>query len=146
MKIAILNGPNLNLLGTREPEIYGNRSFEDFLAELKTRFPEVVFHYFQSNHEGALIDELQLLNNKTDGIIMNAAGYSHTSIALADTIAAINTPVVEVHISDIYKREPFRRHSYTALYAKHIITGKGLEGYAEAVTFLLTLLKRDRGT
>jgi len=139
MKIAILNGPNLNLLGTREPEIYGNRSFEDFLTELKARFFEVNFEYFQSNHEGALIDKLQALNNHVDGIIMNPAGYSHTSVALADTIAAINTPVVEVHISDIHKREPFRRHSYTALYAKHMIMGKGLEGYAEAVEWILKL-------
>jgi 3-dehydroquinate dehydratase-2 len=140
MKIAILNGPNLNLLGTREPEIYGSRSFEDFLKELKTRFIEVSFEYFQSNHEGALIDKLQALNNNVDGIIMNPAGYSHTSIALADTIAAINPPVVEVHISDIDKREAFRRHSYTALYAKHMIKGKGLDGYAEAVDYLVKLV------
>src|SRR6478609_449217 len=107
MKIAIINGPNLNLLGKREPEIYGSKSFEDFLTELKQRFPEVEFEYFQSNHEGALIDKMQLLNNNADGIILNAAGYSHTSIALADTIAAIDIPVVEVHISDIHKREDF---------------------------------------
>ena len=137
MKISILNGPNLNLLGKREPEIYGSKSFEEFLEELIERFPQVTFEYFQSNHEGALIDKMQSLNNIADGIILNAAGYSHSSIALADTIAAINTPVVEVHISDIHKREDFRRHSYTALYAKHMITGHGLEGYAEAVEFLL---------
>jgi len=139
MKIAIINGPNLNLLGKREPEIYGSKSFEDFLTELKQKFPDITFEYFQSNHEGALIDKMQSLNDVADGIILNAAGYSHTSIALADTIAAINTPVVEVHISDIHKREPFRRHSYTALYARHMITGHGLEGYAMAVTFLLGL-------
>lgn len=139
MKIAIINGPNLNLLGKREPEIYGSKSFEAFLEELKDRFPDITFEYFQSNHEGALIDKMQALNDITDGIILNAAGYSHTSIALADTIAAINVPVVEVHISDIHKREAFRRHSYTALQAKHMITGRGLEGYAEAVVFLLNL-------
>lgn len=133
MKIAIINGPNLNLLGKREPEIYGSKSFEDFFIELKQRFPDVEFEYFQSNHEGALIDKMQSLNDITNGIILNAAGYSHTSIALADTIAAINTPVIEVHISDIHKREPFRRHSYTALYARRMITGYGLEGYAMAV-------------
>jgi 3-dehydroquinate dehydratase-2 len=137
MKIAIINGPNLNLLGQREPEIYGSKSFEDFFTELKQRFREIEFEYFQSNHEGALIDKLQSLNNFADGIILNAAGYSHTSIALADTIAAINTPVVEVHISDILKREPFRHHSYTALYAKEMISGKGLEGYAMAVAWFL---------
>ena len=136
MKIAIINGPNLNLLGKREPEIYGSKSFETFLEELKERFPNITFEYFQSNHEGALIDKMQALNDSADGIILNAAGYSHTSIALADTIAAINVPVVEVHISDIHKREAFRRHSYTALQAKHMITGHGLEGYAEAVVFL----------
>lgn len=139
MKIAIINGPNLNLLGKREPEIYGSKSFETFLEELKQRYPAVAFEYFQSNHEGALIDKMQSLNGEVDGIILNAAGYSHTSIALADTIAAIHTPVVEVHISDINNREPFRKHSYTALFAKHMITGKGLEGYAMAVTFLLNL-------
>lgn len=137
MKIAIINGPNLNLLGKREPEIYGSRSFEDFLTELRQRFTDVEFEYFQSNHEGALIDKMQALNDIANGIILNAAGYSHTSIALADTIAAINIPVVEVHISDIHKREDFRRHSYTALFAKHMITGHGLEGYAMAVEFLL---------
>lgn len=139
MKIAILNGPNLNLLGKREPEIYGSQSFEDFFEQLKSKFPEVEFEYFQSNHEGVLIDKLQQLNGNVDGIVFNPAGYSHTSIALADTIAAIQPPVIEVHISDIYKREPFRRHSYTALYAKHIITGKGLEGYVEAVGYLQKL-------
>jgi len=138
MKIAILNGPNLNMLGKREPEIYGSRSFEDFLPELRQRFPEVSFEYFQSNHEGALIDKLQALNDTADGVIMNPAGYSHTSIALADTIAAIRIPVVEVHISDIHKREPFRRHSYTALYARHMICGQGLEGYAIAASYLLS--------
>jgi 3-dehydroquinate dehydratase-2 len=139
MRITIINGPNLNLLGTREPDIYGNKSFDIFLQELRERFPQIIFEYFQSNHEGALIDKLQDIDGKVDGIIMNPAGYSHTSIALADTIAAISVPVIEVHISDIHKREPFRRQSYTALYAKHMITGYGLEGYAMAVDFLLNL-------
>jgi len=140
MKIAILNGRQLVLLGTREPEISGSQSFEDFFTELQSRFMEISFEYFQSNHEGALIDKLQALNNNVDGIIMNPAGYSHTSIALADTVAAINPPVIEVNISEIDKRETCRRHSYTALYAKHMIKGKGLEGYAEAVEYLVNLV------
>ena len=137
MHITIINGPNLNLLGSREPEIYGNQSFEDFFVQLKTRFPAVSFDYFQSNHEGALIDKLQQVSALTDGIILNAAAYSHTSIALADTIAAISTPVVEVHISNIHSREQYRQHSYTAAAAKGIIAGLGLEGYALAVAYFL---------
>jgi 3-dehydroquinate dehydratase-2 len=137
MHITIINGPNLNLLGTREPEIYGSKSFDTFLEELKLRFPAVTFDYFQSNSEGALIDKLQENNGQTDGIIFNGAGYTHTSIALADTIAAIGTPVVEVHISNIHARETFRQHSYTGANARGIITGLGLEGYALAVTWFL---------
>ncbi len=137
MHITIINGPNLNLLGTREPEIYGNQSFEDFFAILKTRFPVVSFDYFQSNHEGALIDKLQQVSGLTDGIILNAAAYSHASIALADTIAAITTPVVEVHISNIHAREQYRQHSYTAAQCKGVIAGLGLEGYALAVAYFL---------
>lgn len=137
MHITIINGPNLNLLGTREPEIYGNQSFEDFFAQLKTRFPAVSFDYFQSNHEGALIDKLQQVSALTEGIILNAAAYSHTSIALADTIAAITTPVVEVHISNIHAREQYRQHSYTAAQCKGVIAGLGLEGYALAVAYFL---------
>jgi len=137
MHITIINGPNLNLLGKREPEIYGSTSFDEFLVELKKRFAHVSFDYFQSNHEGALIDKLQSSNGNTDGIILNAAGYSHTSIALADTIKAIETQVIEVHISNIHAREDFRKQSYTAGAAAGVITGLGLEGYALAVTFLV---------
>lgn len=135
MHITIINGPNLNLLGTREPEIYGSKSFEDFLTELRERFPEVIFDYFQSNHEGALIDKMQHCQNATDGIIFNGAGYTHTSIALSDTIKAIATRVIEVHISNIHARESFRQHSYTGSNAVGVITGLGLEGYALAVAY-----------
>jgi 3-dehydroquinate dehydratase-2 len=137
MHLTIINGPNLNLLGTREPEIYGSRSFDDFLTELKERFTEIDFDYFQSNHEGELIDKLQSSSSQTDGIIFNGAGYTHSSIALADTIAAITTPVVEVHISNIHAREEFRHKSYTASKAIGVITGMGLEGYALAIRYFL---------
>ena len=138
MHLMIINGPNLNLLGTREPEIYGTQSFEDFLETLRARFPEVMLDYFQSNQEGALIDTMQACSGHTDGIIFNGAGYTHTSIALADTIAAIPVPVVEVHISNIHAREAFRHHSYTAARAVGAITGLGLEGYALAIQFFLS--------
>lgn len=137
MHLTIINGPNLNLLGTREPEIYGSRSFDDFLTELKERFTEIDFDYFQSNHEGELIDKLQSSSSQTDGIIFNGAGYTHSSIALADTIAAITAPVVEVHISNIHAREEFRHKSYTASKAIGVITGMGLEGYALAIRYFL---------
>ena len=137
MHLTIINGPNLNLLGKREPEIYGSKSFEDFLEELKQRFTSVEFDYFQSNHEGALIDKMQDCNGKTDGIIFNGAGLTHYSIALADTIAAIATPVIEVHISNIHAREEYRHKSFTAAKAVGAITGLGLEGYALAVRYFL---------
>lgn len=137
MHLTIINGPNLNLLGTREPELYGNRSFEDFFQELQARFPAVTFAYFQSNHEGALIDQLQACNGQTDGIIFNGAGYTHTSIAIADTIAALTIPLIEVHISNIHAREAYRQHSYSGARAKGVITGLGLEGYALAVQYFL---------
>ncbi|WP_118974713.1 type II 3-dehydroquinate dehydratase [Taibaiella koreensis] len=140
MHLTIVNGPNLNLLGTREPEIYGSRSFASFLEELKGRFPMVSFDYFQSNSEGALIDKLQACSGHTEGIIFNGAGYTHSSIALADTLAAISVPVVEVHISNIHAREDFRQHSYTGAKARGVITGLGLEGYALAVQYFLNLL------
>jgi len=136
MHLTIINGPNLNLLGIREPAIYGSKSFDTFLTELRERFPAIAFDYFQSNHEGALIDKMQDCSGKTDGIIFNGAGLTHVSIALADTIAAIDTPVVEVHISNIHAREAFRHQSFTAAKAVGVITGLGLEGYALAVRFL----------
>jgi len=133
MKILIINGPNLNLLGKREPEIYGHLSFEQYLPSLIERFPQHKFSYYQSNHEGCLIDMLQEADGQFDGVVMNPGAYAHTSIALADCIRAIAIPVVEVHISDISQREPYRRHSYTAEACRDCISGMGLEGYAIAV-------------
>ena len=133
MKILILNGPNLNLLGKREPEIYGTLSFDDYLPKIRERFPQHEIVYFQSNHEGTLIDRLQEADGQYDAVVMNPGGYAHTSIALADCIRAISIPVVEVHISDISKREPYRQHSFTAEACVKCISGLGLEGYAKAV-------------
>jgi 3-dehydroquinate dehydratase-2 len=138
MKIKIINGPNLNMLGTRQPHIYGNVRFEDYLLQLEADFKPVVLSYFQSNHEGALIDEIQsLTEGGYDALILNPAAYGHTSIAIADALACLSIPIIEVHISDIYKREPFRHHTYTAVHALHMITGKGLDGYKEAINLLL---------
>ena len=136
MKILILNGPNLNLLGKREPEIYGNISFDDYLPQLRERFPQHEIAYFQSNHEGVLIDKLQEADSQFDAVVMNPGGYAHTSIALADCIRAISVPVIEVHISDISKREPYRRLSFSAEACVKCISGLGLEGYAKAVETL----------
>lgn len=136
MKILILNGPNLNLIGRREPEIYGNQSLDDYFKEMRKRFPDCQIDAFQSNHEGALIDRLQEAMGRYDGVVMNPGGYAHTSIALADAIRAIQIPVVEVHISNIYEREEYRHHSYTAEAAVKAIVGHGLEGYAEAIDFI----------
>ena len=136
MKILILNGPNLNLIGKREPEIYGNQSLEDFFKTFKNRFPDCEIDSFQSNHEGVLIDKLHEAMGKYDGVVMNPGGYAHTSIALADAVRAIKIPVVEVHISNIYEREAYRHHSYTAEAAVKTIVGHGVEGYAEAVAIL----------
>ena len=137
MKILILNGPNLNLIGKREPEVYGNQSLDEFLQSMKKRFPDCVIDDFQTNHEGVLIDKLHEAMGKYDGVVMNPGGYAHTSIALADAVRAIGLPVVEVHISNVYEREAFRHHSYTAEAAVHSIVGHGLEGYAEAILFLI---------
>ncbi len=137
MHIYIINGPNLNLVGIREPEIYGTKSFEDFIPELNERFQDLELHYFQSNHEGEIIDMLQKIGFLECKIILNAGAYSHTSIAIADTIAAIKAPVIEVHISDITQRESFRHHTYTGAYVVKQIIGKGMEGYAEAISYFL---------
>ncbi|MFT3847013.1 MAG: type II 3-dehydroquinate dehydratase [Lacibacter sp.] len=137
-KIAIINGPNLNLLGKREPGIYGSQSFEEFLVELKAKFPEVEFHYYQSNVEGELINELQRVGFSYDGIIMNPGGYTHTSVAIGDAIAAIKTPVVEVHISNVHAREEFRHLSHVSAKAAGSIIGLGLKGYELAVSFLIS--------
>ncbi len=142
--ISIINGPNLNLLGRREQHIYGNQSFDEFYVELKKEFSQIKFNYRQSNHEGKLIDYLQAAGFEANhGIILNAAGYTHTSIALGDTVAAISAPVVEVHISNIYNREPFRHHSYVKPHAMHFICGLGLEGYRQAVIYLLNRQELD---
>lgn len=138
MTIFIINGPNLNLTGKRQTNIYGTTGFEEFIPQLQNRFPDVEIIYKQSNHEGQLIDWLQEADTQADGIILNAGAYTHTSIAIADAIAAISTPVVEVHISDIKHREPFRQHSYLTPVCKHTIIGHGLEGYGEAIKFLQT--------
>ena len=138
-KILILNGPNLNLLGKREPEIYGRMSFEEYLPTLRSAFPEMEFSYFQTNHEGVLIDRLQEADGRFDGVVMNPGAYAHTSIAIADCIRAITIPVVEVHLSDITQRESFRHHSFTAEACIKCIVGKGLEGYALGVRELLKI-------
>jgi 3-dehydroquinate dehydratase-2 len=135
MRIVIINGPNLNLLGLREPGVYGQTSFEQFFAGLQEKYPEIALSYFQSNHEGALIDKIHEVGFSYDGIILNAGAYTHTSIALADAIAAIRTPVVEVHISNIFAREPFRHHSYPAPKCVGTIAGLGLKGYALAIEY-----------
>lgn len=137
MKIAIINGPNLNLLGKREPEVYGSESFEQYFETLKGKFPTVTFHYYQSNVEGELINELQRVGFSYDGIVLNPGGYTHTSVALGDCIAAITTPVVEVHISNIHEREDFRKISHVSAKAKGSIIGLGMKGYELAVSFLM---------
>lgn len=137
MKILILNGPNLNLLGTREPEIYGTQSFETFLETLRSSLPEVELEYFQSNHEGELLDKLHEAGFSVGGIVFNAGAFTHTSIALADAIAAITTPVIEVHISNVHRREPFRHHSFLSANCAGSIVGLGLEGYRLAVEWFV---------
>lgn len=129
MNIAIINGPNLNLLGIRESVIYGEKSFEDYLVDLKNKFPRVKFSYFQSNVEGEIINHLHQTGFEYDGIILNAGAYTHTSVAIADAVRAIKTPVIEVHISNTSARENFRHHSYISPYCKGIITGFGLDSY-----------------
>ena len=135
MKIAIINGPNLNLLGRRETDIYGNEPFESYLEKLKEGYPHISFHYFQSNVEGLLISELQRVGFESDGIILNPGGYTHTSVAIGDAIAAIKTPVVEVHISNVHAREDFRKLSHVSGKAVGSIFGLGLRGYELAVEY-----------
>ncbi len=137
MKIAIINGPNLNLLGQREPLIYGNENFENYFNTLKTQFSSIDLRYFQSNHEGALIDKIHEVGFDFDGIILNVGAYTHTSIAIADAISAITTPVIEVHISNVFKREHFRQHSYISPVAKGTIGGFGLQSYKLAIQSFL---------
>src|SRR5437868_5298197 len=137
MKIAIINGPSLNLLGKRETDIYGNMPFEEFLAELKKRFPAVEFSYFQSNVEGELINELHRVGFDHGGVVLNPAGYTHTSVAIGDAIAAIKTPVVEVHISNVHAREEFRKLSHVSGKSAGSIFGLGLKGYELALQHFL---------
>ena len=137
MKIQIINGPNLNLLGKRETSIYGNQSFEDFFATLKQRFPDAELHYYQSNLEGEIINKLHETGFDFSGIVLNAGAYTHTSVAIHDAIGGIKTPVIEVHISNVYNREEFRHKSLITSKCIGLLTGFGLEGYAMAIAYLL---------
>ncbi len=137
MNITIINGPNLNLLGKRETDIYGNTSFDKYFEELKGKYPQVTFHYFQSNIEGELINELQRVGFLHDGIIFNPGGYTHTSVAIGDAIAAIKTPVIEVHISNVHAREDFRKLSHVSGKSVGSIFGLGLKGYELALEYFL---------
>ena len=137
MKIQIINGPNINLLGKREPSIYGGRSFEDYLEELKGRYPQVEFDYYQSNVEGFLIDKIHEVGFDVDGIVLNAGAYTHTSIALQDAIRAVTSPTIEVHISNVHQREEFRHKSMISCACIGVICGFGLDSYRLGVEALL---------
>lgn len=137
MRIAIINGPNLNLLGTREPQIYGNQSFESFFDDLKKLFPHIDLVYFQSNHEGQLVDYIQSEGKMGSRLIINAAAYSHTSLAIPDAIQAVSAQAVEVHISNIFARETFRHHSYLSGVCLGSIVGMGLFGYQMAIQYFI---------
>ena len=141
IKIAIINGPNLNLLGKRETGIYGKQSFDDFFEELKASYPNISFSYYQSNIEGELVNELQRVGFDYDGIILNPGGYTHTSVAIGDAIAAIKTPVIEVHISNVHAREEFRRLSHVSGKSAGSIIGLGLKGYQLALEYLLSIVQ-----
>ena len=141
LNIAIINGPNLNLLGKREPAVYGSDTFDDFLTQLKKEFPQINFTYFQSNIEGELVDAIQKFGFNQDGIILNPEAYTHTSIAIGDAIAAIKTPVIEVHISNVHAREDFRKISHVSAKAVGSIVGLGLKGYALAAEWFVNNAK-----
>lgn len=136
-KIIIINGPNLNLIGKREPKIYGNISMEDYLSEIRNNFPKIQIDYFQSNVEGDLINKLQEVGFSYDGVVLNAGGYTHTSVAISDAVAAIKTSVVEVHISNVYKREEYRHQSLMAKNCIGVIAGFGLHSYKMAIDLFL---------
>ena len=138
MKLIIINGPNLNLLGIREKEIYGETSFEEYLSTLKSKFKDIELEFFQSNHEGELIEKIQEVGFSYEGIIINAGGFTHTSVALRDAIASVSSPAIEVHISNILNREDFRKKSYLSDVCKGIISGLGLKGYEFAVDYFLS--------
>lgn len=138
MKIQIINGPNLNLLGVREKSIYGNTDFESYLTELRKRFPSHQIEYYQSNVEGEIINKIHAVGFNFDGIVLNAGAYTHTSVAIADAIAAVTTPVIEVHISNVYKREEFRHHSMLAASCKGVIAGFGMDSYRLGIESLIS--------
>ena len=138
MKLIIVNGPNLNLLGVREKEIYGDTSFEEYFKSIKDKFSNIDLEFFQSNHEGELIEKIQEIGFSYDGIIINAGGFTHTSVALRDAIASVKTPAIEVHISNILTREEFRKKSYLSDVCKGIISGLGLKGYEFAIDYFLS--------
>ena len=139
MKILVINGPNLNMLGIREPDVYGKKTYQDLVDMLneKARANRIDIEIFQSNHEGDIVDKIQNAYNNTDAIIINPAAYTHTSVAILDALKAVSIPTVEVHLSDIDKREEFRRFSYVSLIAEKTICGKGISGYIEAIDYLL---------
>ncbi len=137
MKLIIINGPNLNLLGKREPEVYGNQTFEDYFSKLQFRFKDIQLEYYQSNIEGEIIDKIQEVGFSYDGIVLNAASYTHTSVGIGDAVKAVETPVVEVHISNTHKREDFRHVSYISSGAKGVILGFGLQSYDLAIRSFL---------
>lgn len=137
MQIIIINGPNLNLLGKRETDIYGNQAFEEYFKQLQAGYPNTELHYFQSNHEGQLIDKLHEIGFSYDGIILNGGAYTHTSIAITDALAAITTPTIEVHISNVHARETFRHHSYFTKNCVGFISGLGLKSYELALEYFI---------
>ncbi len=141
MKIIIINGPNLNLLGRRQPEIYGDQDFESYLSELRKKYPIAEIGYFQSNIEGEIIDHIQETGFTADGIVLNAAAYTHTSVGIGDAVKAVTAPVIEVHISNVYSREDFRHQSFVSPHATGVITGFGLQSYELAVHYFLNLSK-----
>ena len=142
MKISIINGPNLNLVGVREPEIYGNQSLDEYLQTLVKQYPDVQFSLFQSNHEGAIIDEIQRVGFTSQGIAINAGAYTHYSIAIADALRAVTAPAVEVHISDVMSREPFRHVSMIKDACATVVAGYGLDSYRRAVEWLIENAKK----
>ena len=141
MKIVIINGPNLNLLGVRETAVYGSVSFEKYLITLREIFPSIDLQYFQSNIEGEIVSAIQQYGFSSVGIVLNPAAYTHTSIAIGDAVAAVEAPVIEVHISNIFSREEFRKHSFVSASSKAVVTGMGLKGYEAAIRFLVDAVK-----
>ncbi len=136
MKLLIINGPNLNMLGLREPDIYGKKDYKTLCDMIKNACSGIDFEIYQSNHEGDIVDKIQSAFGNTDGIVINPAAYTHTSVAILDALKAVGIPTVEVHISDINEREEFRKFSYVSLYAEKLIKGKGLDGYIEGIEYL----------